>query len=78
MYLAKCEENSIRVLIGENDNYYLGEIAGEKYIADSLATGRIELCYQGEWRTLCKNSWGREDAAVACSQLGFSRAGNRY
>ena len=75
LYLALCEDNDVRVLIGDGDEYYTGETAGEMYIADSLATGRIELCYQGLWRTLCKNSWSREDAAVACNQLGFSKAG---
>lgn len=75
VHIALCEDDSIRILIGDDDEYYTGETAGEIYIADSLAAGRIELCHQGLWRMLCKKSWSREDAAVACHQLGFSRAG---
>ena len=54
---------------------YTNEIRGGYYLADSLAVGRVELCHQRTWRTVCKGSWTREDVAVACSQLGFSRAG---
>lgn len=75
-----CEEDSARITIGEGNEYYRGDedIVGESYIADSLAVGRVELCHDGIWRTVCRETWSRQDAAVACSQLGFSRAGNEY
>lgn len=77
--LAVCNESSARILIGEDGEYYAGDILEDAslYIADSLATGRIELCYNGAWEAICKDTWSSENAAVACSQLGFSRAGEQ-
>ena len=78
LYLsAVCTENDVRIIIGDAEEYYRGDkdIVGENYIADSLAVGRVEVCLAGSWRRICRQTWSMEDAAVACSQLGFSRAG---
>ena len=35
--------------------------------------GRIEVCYNAEWGTICDKGWDTPDVQVACYQLGFER-----
>ena len=50
---------------------------GELRLAGGLAVneGRVEVCYQNQWGTVCNNGWGSSDARVVCRQLGFNPLG---
>lgn len=42
---------------------------------ESSREGRVEICLNNEWGTVCEHDWETADATVVCRQLGFSDRG---
>ena len=61
-------------------NSFTGCTDGDIRLAEgnTLADGRVELCRNDIWGTVCSNGMDVEDARVVCRQLGFSIAGKSY
>ena len=60
-----CTQGDIRLM-----NFYSNSY--------SRSEGRVEVCYNDEWGTVCNNYWSANDATVACKQLGYDGYFNYY
>ena len=59
-----CSDGELR-LVGGSDN-----------VVQGTREGRVEICINNAWGTICRTLFGNPDAQVACHELGgFHREG---
>ena len=59
---------------------YVGCVQGDIRLRNgsNSSEGRVEICNNNVWGTVCDDFWGTPDANVACRQLGFASTGTLW
>ena len=63
----------------EAEQFYMGSTNYDSsyYDKDGLRVGRVEVCVDGRYGSICFDSWDNRDASVVCNQLRFSPHGKK-
>ena len=43
-----------------------------------LNEGRVEICLDGYWGSVCSNGWDEQDALVTCRQAGYQTLSEKF
>ena len=54
-----CENGDIRLVTGDGDT------------GEDVMSGRVEVCWDDRWGTVCDQGWSDNDAIVVCREFGF-------
>ena len=54
-----CENGDIRLASSDGDT------------GEDVMSGRVEVCWDDRWGTVCDQNWSDNDATVVCRELGF-------
>ena len=60
---AACNNTDIRLVGGRNGSEF---------------EGRVEVCFRGQWGTVCNRAWDTRDAMVVCRQLNLTSECTTY
>ena len=58
-----CENGAVRL------------VSSQGVTGVNVMEGRVEVCWNEAWGTVCDRSWTPNDAQVVCQQLRFLRSG---
>lgn len=64
LHAVACNEEYVRLVNAEG-----------RIIKDTISSGRVEMCRDMEFHTICDNNWNSVAASVLCNEQGFSKYG---
>ena len=70
-HLILCETR----LVNSTNNCTHGEV--RLVNGSSIYEGRLEICINGDWGTVCDKGWDTTDATTVCKQLGYAYTGGQ-
>ena len=73
--------SSVSLLMTKSLNNELACVNGEVRLrGETEFAGRVEVCANGTWGTICDRGWDYQDAGVLCSQINssFNHSGKPY
>ena len=71
LYVCKCMHIYI-MLCTEACVSGTVRLAGSSFVNQ----GRVDVCVNSTWGTICTDYWDNNDASVVCNQLGYHGTGN--
>ena len=72
---VRCVTIIVFILSGDCENWEVRLVGSNGETEDSVLRGRVEICWNEIWRTVCDRGWSVSDATVVCRELGFSQFG---
>ncbi len=77
-----CFEGDVRLVPEESSTALYSKLRETNqfnsydFVNDRLRLGRVEICKDRSFTSVCNNEWDHLDASVVCSQVGFAQRGN--
>lgn len=71
-FIASSDCDELSIICQANDSATCRDGEARLTGGERVDEGRVDICFNGTWGTICDDSWDDRGASVLCRQLGFS------